>query len=126
MDAWKVFSWGHRVYRKARRLVTATYRLMSKWRIVQLAALGTMIVLWFVVQAGPPTSRSSGRPNVPQLTSPYTLGLDDPYEVIGMMNQRQVELSEGTTSGRTSTLASSQSCRRLTQEVSATLSTWIS
>ena len=31
----------------------------------------------------------------PQLTLPYTRGLDDPDEVIGMMNRRKVKLNEG-------------------------------
>ena len=30
MDSWEVFSWGHGVLRKARRLWASTYRLMSK------------------------------------------------------------------------------------------------
>ena len=53
MDSWEVFSWGHRVYKKARRLVIATDRLMNKWRIVQLTALGSMVALWIAVQTGP-------------------------------------------------------------------------
>ena len=98
MDSWYAFSWGHGVYKKARRLVAATYRLMSKWRIVQLTVLGSMVALWIAVQTGPAASRPNERPHVhPQLTLPYTHGYDNPGGVFGMMNTkgRQIELDEG-------------------------------
>ena len=59
MASWRMFSWGHRVITKARRLATATYRLMSKWRIVQLAIVGAMLTLWLAVQTGPVASQLS-------------------------------------------------------------------
>ena len=99
MDSWEVFSWGHGVLRKARRLWASTYRLMSKWRMVRLMVLGAMMVLWFAVQPAPPARPNGGAYGRPQLTYPYTRGMDDPYEVIGMMRGhtqgRHVELSEG-------------------------------
>ena len=68
---------------------------VSKWRIVRLVALGIMLALWFAVQVGPLASWPSGRPYVPRLTSPYTRGIDDPYEVIGMMKERDCHVSWG-------------------------------
>ena len=56
MDSWYAFSWCRRVYKKARRLVAATYRLMNKWRIVQLTVLGSLAALCIVVQTGPTAS----------------------------------------------------------------------
>ena len=66
--------------------------------------LGALIVLWFAVQPAPPPKPSGGAYGHPQLTYeayayPYARGMDDPYEVIGMMNGhtqgRHVELNEG-------------------------------
>ena len=44
--SWKAFSWGHRVCRKAQLLGAATYRLLFRWKIVQLA------MLWVCVYTG--------------------------------------------------------------------------
>ena len=96
MDSWEVFSWGHRVHKKARCLLTTTYRLLSKWRVARVAILGSMVVLWFTVLAGSP--KTQGEPGHPYpLLAPPTLpqGENDLSETWGMFNGRKVELNQG-------------------------------
>ena len=95
MVSWRMFSWGHRVYTRARRLATATYRLMTKWRIVQLAVVGAMIALWLAVYTGPVASQLSQDQKYPRLPPPYAHGFDDPSEMFGMMKGQHVELPDG-------------------------------
>ena len=95
MASWRMFSWGHRVYTRAQRLATATYRLMSKWRIVQLAVVGATFVLWLAVRTGPVASQLSQDQKYPRLPPPITHGFEDPSEMFGMMKGQHVELPDG-------------------------------
>ena len=95
MDSWEVFSWGHRVYQKARRRGTTTCRLVSKWIPVRLIVIGALVALWLAVQPDPSAKPRESRYEYPRLTSPVIHGPEDPSELIGVLQQRQVELTEG-------------------------------